>query len=99
MFSLEKALTRTSDFDMATRVMGEAPAKKKARFTVSDAARAFRQARGNAEKIERIEGEKRFVRRDETGRFVLVDTDEPSAPRRKAAKSSAPATTRGRRKR
>jgi hypothetical protein len=84
---------------MATRVVGEAPTKKKARFTVSDAARAFRQARGTAEKIERIEGEKRFVRRDETGRFVLVNSDEPSASRRKAARASEPGTTRGRLKR
>jgi hypothetical protein len=57
---------------MTTRSTGEAPTDKKAKFTVSDAARAFRQARGDAEKVERIEGEKRYIRRDETGRFVIV---------------------------
>jgi hypothetical protein len=67
---------------MATRTMGEAPRNKKAKkakFTVSEAARAFRKARGNAVKIERIEDEKHFLRRDETGRFVVVKNGKPSA--------------------
>ncbi len=80
---------------MNTRAMGDAPTNKKAKFTVSEAARAFRKARGNAEKIERIEGEKHYVRRDETGRFVIVQEDESSVSGERAAHTRVP-TTRGR---
>lgn len=77
---------------MTTRTMGNAPGRSKAKFTVSDAARAFRKARGNAEKIERIEGEKRYVRRDETGRFVIVRPGKPSISKGKTPDTHAPST-------
>lgn len=73
---------------MTGRTIDHAPAKTKAKFTVSEAARAFRIARGNARKVERIEGEKRYVRRDETGRFVIVkgnSASEPNPVKRKGA--------------
>lgn len=76
---------------MATRPTGEAPTDKQAKFTVSDAARAFREARGNAEKVERIEGEKRYIRRDESGRFVIVGRGKSSTTKRKAGKARASA--------
>jgi hypothetical protein len=66
---------------MKTHTMDKAPTKKKAKFTVDDAARAFRLARGNAKKVELIEGEKEYVRRDDSGRFVLVRKGE--APKSK----------------
>lgn len=74
---------------MKTHTMGEAPTNKKAKFTVNDAARAFRQARGNAKKVELIEGEKEYVRRDESGRFVLVRKEEAGKSKRKPAQTDA----------
>jgi hypothetical protein len=72
---------------MKTHTMGEAPTRNKPKFTVAEAARAFRLARGNAAKVELIEGEKQFLRRDESGRFVLVRTAKPAVSRRKIAKN------------
>jgi hypothetical protein len=76
---------------MTSHSPGKTPTEKKAKFTVSDAARAFRQARGDAEKVERIEGEKRYIRRDETGRFVIVGKGKSSPAKRKAGKTRASA--------
>lgn len=50
---------------------------KKPRFTVAEAAAAFRLARGDNKKIERIKDEKRRLRRDKHGYLVLVKPGDP----------------------
>jgi hypothetical protein len=57
---------------MATNGIDAPAAGQKASFTVTQAAKAFRQARNGATKVELVEGEKQYVRRDPSGRFVLV---------------------------
>jgi len=74
---------------MKTHIMGDAPTRNKPRFTVAEAARAFRLARGNAKKVELIEGEKQYLRRDDSGRFVIVRKGKVAASNRRAAKSRA----------
>ncbi len=74
---------------MTTHTMGEAPTKNAPKFTVSEAARAFRQARGGAAKVERIEGEKKVIRRDSTGRFVIVGKGKSAGSKKKTARTRA----------
>jgi hypothetical protein len=70
---------------MKTHTTGEAPTRNKPKFTVDEAARAFRLARGSAAKVELIEGEKQLLRRDESGRFVIVRKGKAAAFKRKRA--------------
>jgi hypothetical protein len=72
---------------MKTYTMGEALTKHKPKFTVDEAARAFRLARGNAEKVELIDGEKQCLRRDDSGRFVIVRKGKAAASGRRTAKN------------
>jgi len=72
---------------MKTHAMGEAPPRNKPKFTVAEAARAFRLARGNAAKVELIEREKQYLRRDDSGRFVIVRKGKAAAPKRKTTKN------------
>ncbi|HEX8673833.1 MAG TPA: hypothetical protein VF710_18190 [Longimicrobium sp.] len=72
---------------MTTHTVGEAPTRNKPKFTVAEAARAFRLARGDAAKVELIEGEKQYLRRDESGRFVLARKGKTAASGRKSPKN------------
>jgi len=74
---------------MTTHTTGEAPATATPKFTVSQAARAFRQARGDAAKVELIEDEKKYLRRDRSGRFVIVRKGKAVGAKRKTAKIRA----------
>ena len=56
---------------MTTCEMTESQPRKTAKFTVTQAARAFRKARAGAAKVELVDRTDRQVRRDATGRFVL----------------------------
>jgi hypothetical protein len=69
--------------------MGEAPTRATPKFTVSEAARAFRQARGDAAKVERIEDEKKYLRRDRSGRYVIVRKGKSGGAKPGPAKTRA----------
>jgi hypothetical protein len=56
---------------MTTCEISDSLPRKTAKFTVTQAARAFRKARAGAAKVELVDLADREVRRDETGRFVL----------------------------
>jgi hypothetical protein len=47
---------------MSTRLADGPPVAKQAKFTATDAARAFLKARGGAARVERIKGDKHIVR-------------------------------------
>ncbi|HEX8208592.1 MAG TPA: hypothetical protein VF584_00300 [Longimicrobium sp.] len=72
---------------MKTHTMGEAPTRSKPKFTIAGVARVFRMARGNAAKVELIEGEEQYLWRDESGRFVIVRKGKTAASRRKPPKN------------
>ena len=60
-----------SDVTMTTCEISDSLPRKTAKFTVTQAARAFRKARAGAAKVELVDLADREVRRDATGRFVL----------------------------
>jgi len=72
---------------MASNKNGASPTGQKASFTVSQAAKAFRKARNGGVKVELVESDGRFVRRDRSGRFVLVKTQ--ASTRKSDSKVSA----------
>jgi len=61
---------------MAYKTTASAPGHQKASFTVTQAAKAFRKARDGAAKVELVGNDKLRIRRDESGRFVLVPPAE-----------------------
>jgi|GEM_PF-5938327 len=65
---------------MITNGIDARDARKKARFTVAQAAKAFRKARNGATKVELVDGDKHYVRRDRSGRLVLVEKKSKRKP-------------------
>lgn len=63
---------------MATKRTDASAADRKASFTVTQAAKAFRKARNGGAKVELVESDTRHVRRDHSGRFVLVEKKSPA---------------------
>ena len=76
---------------MSTHTNGNGSGRKKPRFTVAQAARAFREARGDTPKVELTDEQDRPIRWDnDLGRFVLCDATETPETRRKNGRAIQP---------